>query len=76
MKYYCGVWESRSHILVPLTKIAPTKVKCKLTTIKQDDFDEIKQIVACDTLLAYTDFNESFKIQTNASNFQLGAAMS
>ena len=29
--------------------------------------------MARDTLLTYTDFNEIFKIHTNASTFQLGA---
>ena len=40
-----------------------------MTEIKQDDFDEIKRIMACDNLLTYTDFNETFKINTNALKF-------
>ena len=28
-----------------------------------------------DTLLTYTDFNDTFKIHTDASNFQLGAVI-
>ena len=39
-------------------------------------FDEIKRIVACDTLLTYLEFNEAFKIHTNASAFQLGVIIS
>ena len=33
-------------------------------------------IVAHDTLLAYPDFKENFKIHTNASKFQLSAVFS
>ena len=60
----------RSHTLAPLTIITSSKVKFKWTKIEQDDFNEIKRIVARDTLLAYLYFNEEFKIHTN---FQLGA---
>ena len=31
--------------------------------------------MACNTLLTYPDFNETFKIQTDASAFQLGAVI-
>ena len=41
-------------------------------TPKQDAFDKIKRIMACDTLLTYLDFNETFKIHTNSSTIQLG----
>ena len=48
----------------------------KWTKIEQYDLDEIKQIVSCDTLLAYPDLNEQFKIHTNDSDFKLGAGIS
>ena len=41
-----------------------SKVKFKWNKIKQDAFDKINRIVACNTLLAYTDFNEELKIHT------------
>ena len=47
----------------------------KWSKIKQDTFDEIKRIVARDTLLAYPYFNEEFKIHANASGFQLGVVI-
>ena len=46
-------------------------MKFKWTKIEQDAFDEIKGIVARNTLLSYPDFNEEFKIHTDASYFQL-----
>ena len=48
----------------------------KWTEVKQDAFYEIKRIVACDDLLTYPNFNETFKIHTDARAFQLGAFVS
>ena len=42
---------------------------------EQDAFDKIKRVLARNTLLSYTDFNEEFKIHTNAGDFQLGAVI-
>ena len=53
-----------------------SKVKFKWKKIEQDTFDEIKWIVACDTLLSYPYFNEEFNIHTNSSGFHLGAVIS
>ena len=64
-----------SHTLAPWTKITSTKVKNKWTKIKQDAFNEITRIVARDTLLTDTYFNETFKTNTDASNFQLWAVI-
>ena len=72
---YRGMWERHLHTLAPLTNIKFSKVKFKWTKIKQDAFDEIKHIVACNTLLAYLGFNEEFKIHTDANVFQLGAVI-
>ena len=67
---------SRSHTLAPLTKLTYIKRNFKWTKFKQDDFDEIKRIVACDTLLPYPNLKATLKITTNASAFQLGAVIS
>ena len=52
------------------------KVNVKWSKVEQDAFRRIKRIVAQDTLLAYTYFNEEFKIHTDASYSQLGAVIS
>ena len=67
--YYRDMRSRRSHLLQPLTALTSTKVKFKWTDAKQQAFDKIKRIVARDTLLIYTDFNEHFDIHTDASNF-------
>ena len=75
MNYYHNMWARRSHMLAPLTRITSTRVNFKWTKIKQDDFKKIKRIVARDTLSTYSDFNEEFKIHTNAIKLQLGAVI-
>ena len=70
------MWPRRSHILAPLTILTSIKRKCKWTQVKQDAFHKIKRILARDTLLTYLDFNDTFKIHTNASTFHLGAVIS
>ena len=73
INYYRYIWPRQSHTLSPLSRLTFIKRKFKWTQVKQDDFDEIKCIVARDNLLSYPDFNETFKIHTNVSTFQLGA---
>ena len=70
------MWPRRSHTLAPLTKLTSIKRNFEWTQVEQYDFGKIKRIVARATLLTYSDFNENFKIHTNARTFQLGAVIS
>ena len=70
------MWPRWSHMLAPLTKLTPIKRNFKWKQVKQDSFDEIKRIVARDTLLTYLGFNKTFKIHTDDSAFQLEAVIS
>ena len=73
---YCrNMWPRRSHTLAPLTRIFSNKRKFKWMKVKQDAFGEIKRTADRDNLFTYRDFNEIFKIDTNASAFQLGAVI-
>ena len=63
---------TRSHTLAPLTRLTYIKRKFKLAQVEQYAFNEIEHIVARNTLLNYPGFNETFKIHTDASAFQLG----
>ena len=58
-------------MLAHITNITSTKVKFKWIKIEQDAFDEINRIVDRNTLLNYPDFNEEYKIHTDAIKFQL-----
>ena len=75
INYYHNIWSRLSHTLAPLTKLTSMKINFKWTEIKKDAFDEIKRIMARDTLLTYPYFNETFKIYTDSSAFQLGAVV-
>ena len=56
--------------------LTSANVKFKWTNVKQMAFNEIKQIVGCETLLSYPDFNLPFEIHTDASHTQLGVVFS
>ena len=74
--YFHNMCPKRLHTLAILPKITANKTKFQWTKIKQDYFNKIMWIMARDNLLTYPDFNETFKIHTDASAFQLGAVVS
>ena len=76
INYHCNMCPKRSNMLAPLTKLLYIKRKFKWTKVEQDAFGKIKRIMACDTLSNYSDYNETFKIHTNARAFQLGVVIS
>ena len=75
INYYRDIWSRRLHKLALLTKLTFMKRNFKWSKFEQDDFNKIKRIADRDTLFAYTDFNEKFKIHTDASAFQLWAVI-
>ena len=76
LNYYRDMWAKWSHLLQALTVLMSNKLKCKWTNVEQKVFNEIKQIVTCDALLIYPDFNKCFDIHADASEFQLGEVIS
>ncbi len=75
VNYYRDMWQRRSHILTPLTQYASDKIKFKWTPEMQAAFDEIKCVIARETMLAFPDFSKEFHIYTDASEYQLGAVI-
>ena len=75
INYYSDMWSQWSHTLAPLTRLMYIKWKFKLTKVEPNFFDKIKRIMARDTLLTFPGFNETFKINTNDTAFQLGAVI-
>ena len=76
MNYYRNICPRRPHTLATLTKINPNKRKFKWTKTEQYSFKKIKRIVVSNNLSTYPDFNENFKMHTNASKSQLGPVIS
>ena len=79
VQYYRDLWPRRSHVLAPLTEAAAGKAKrakIKWTEELERAFQDLKKLVAKDTMLNYPDWSKPFEVHTDASDFQLGAVIS
>ena len=76
VNYYRDIWPKRAHLLAPLSAMTLTKAKWLWTKEHQEAFDNMKLLIAKETLLTYPDFNKTFEIHTDASKVQLGACIS
>ena len=57
VNYYRDMWPKQSHLLAPLTNLTSKNVKFKWTEEYQKAFDEIKTVIAQETMLIYPDFS-------------------
>jgi hypothetical protein len=62
VNYYCDMWPQHSHFLAPLSSMTTAKVKWKWTPECQKAFDQMKAIMAKETLVAFPDFTKEFEI--------------
>ena len=76
VNYYRDLYPRRSHILAPLSSLTSSKVKWIWKEEHQKAFEEMKQVIAKETLLAFPDFSKPFEIHTDASKIQLGSCIS
>ena len=76
MRLYCDMWKKRSELLSPLTALTSKKVKYKWKDEHQKFFDAIKNVIGCEVLLAYPDFNALFEILTDSSKLHIGTVIS
>ena len=75
VNFYRYMWKRRSHLLEPLTRLTSTKGQFKWTEEQQKAFDELKKIVARETMLYFPDYSKPFDLYTDASDLQLGAVV-
>ena len=76
VNYYRDMWMRRSHILAPLNRLLKKGTKWKWSAEEDRAFENIKRVMAKETLLHYADFNQPFEIHTDASLRQIGAVIS
>ena len=76
VNYYRDMWPQRSHLLAPLSSLTSAKIKWDWTTQCQKAFEDMKRLIAKETLLTYPNFKKPFEIHTDASKVQLGACIS
>jgi len=72
--YYRNMWPRRSHLLTPLSNLTG-KTTFQWTNECQQAFDTMKSILSTDVLLSYPDHNQPFEIFSDASDYQMGAAI-
>jgi RNase H-like domain found in reverse transcriptase len=70
------MWSQRLHLLAPLSSLTSAKAKWDWAKECQTTFDDMKRLIAKETLLTYPNFNKPFEIHTDASKVQLGAGIS
>ena len=83
INYYKDMWQHRSHLIAPLTDLTANKDgktgkkrgPIKWEKVHQDAFDKIKQVITDDVMLSFPDFNKTFEIHTDASDYQLGSVI-
>jgi transposase InsO family protein len=77
INYYRDMWPSRAGVLAPLTALSGAKKGAKITWTEECEaaFLTMKALIASDTLLAYPDHNQPFTIDTDASDYQMGAVI-
>ena len=75
INYYRDMWRRRSHILAPLTALQSKTVPWNWESKQTKAFEEIKRVIAKETILAFPDFTKPFHIHTDSSDYQLGAVV-
>ncbi len=88
VQYYRDMRAKRSEMLAPLTDLVGECGKTKTTKknkikkkpwqwdpIHQQAFDNVKNAIAKEVVLTYSDLSKPFEIYTDASSTQLGAVI-
>lgn len=76
VNYYRSLWPKRSLIMSPLTSLTGKGTKFIWTKQHSEAFQQVKKMVAQDTMLIHPDFAKDFIVNTDASNFQIAGVVS
>ena len=74
VNFYKSLWPRCAHVLAPLAELTG-KRPFEWSFTKQRTFDEMKASIASNYYNQYVDLNEPIEIYTDASDYQLGAAI-
>ena len=74
VNYYKSLWPRRAHLLAPLSELTGNK-PFSWDDRKQRAFDAMKALMASNCINKYPDYTKTFHIYTDASDYQLGAAI-
>ena len=72
--YYREMWPKMSHTLAPLSALTGCKT-FQWSSACSQAFKALKAVVTTDAMLAYPDHNLPFDIETDSSDYQLGAVI-
>ena len=77
INFYHDLWPKRSHILVSFCKLSSKtgKINWQWGHPEQKAFDEVKEMLKKEAVLAYPDFEKPFDLYTDTSNLQLDATL-
>ena len=78
VNFYQPMFQKRAHVLAPLTGMTQCKPQAfkGLWTKEHDEaFKQVKALISKEVLLKYPDLNAEFVIETDASDYQLGAVI-
>ena len=75
VNHYRDMWAHRSDILTPLSELTSLKVPFKWKPQHEEAFENMKKVIARETILAFPDFDKPFHIYTDASDYQMGAVI-
>lgn len=74
--YYRRFVKSYSHIAKPLTRLCKKEEPFIWTEFAQNAFEKLKETLAKDVTLAFPDFNQTFYVTTDASDYAVGGVLS
>lgn len=74
--YYRRFIKNFSSLSQPLTKLLKKDTPFNWTSLQQQSFEQLKQLLCSEPLLQYPDFTKTFYLTTDASNFSIGSVLS